>query len=301
MRKSTANLMGVTALIGWSMNTAVTRRITEAQVFGMPALSFTAAGAVLIVFDLIRGAGNPRRAGAGPRFWILGGGAFVAYELLYALALARADSREAALPLGLVNYLWPTAILLLLPLFSPRRFRWPHFLIGLALSLAGAASALLWNLDRSAMWGILGKNRLAFAMMLLAAFLWGFYSHAARRWGGGANGVGWFQLTAGLAFFLLWLESGAKLGLTGELLLPLLLHALLVNALSYLLWDWGVRRGDLDQLGILANFLPPASTLFGVWYLDGGATPGLWLGCLLVTAGAFFCRRGIAEGKRPDS
>ena len=288
-----ANLLGALALLCWSMNIAVTRHLGEAHPFGMPGLSFLVSGIILLAMDRARGRALPWNSDADIRFWLLGGGAFVAYVLLYICGLSFGTSRMVVLPLGLVNYFWPSLILVLMPFFFHHAVRWPVLLAGMALCLAGVGVSLLWGLSPETLAAVLWANRPAFLMMLAAAFLWAFYSNAVRKWGGTANGIGWFQTVGGLCFLLLWLLSGGPLGFEKNMLIPFLLHAAIVNALAYMLWDCGVRWGDIGLMGALANFLPLGSIIFGVWYLGDASTPGLWIGGALVTAGAVLCRRGM--------
>lgn len=295
MNRFAANAAGITAMVFWSMNVGVTRRIAEGHIYGMPGLSFTAAGLALILFDILRGKEPPWRSRADAKFWPLAGGAFVAYVILYVIALAWADSRPVALSLGLINYFWPALILLLMPFFSKIRVRKSVLAAGLALCLTGLSCAFLWGVDFAEAVAGFSANWPGFPMMGAAAFLWAFYSNAARKWAADASAVGWFELAAGLTFLVLWLFRGGDLGFSREMVIPFLAHALLINAVSYLFWDWGVRWGDIGWMGALANFLPLGSVIFGNWLFGGGATPGLWLGCLMVTAGAMLSRRALCK------
>lgn len=295
MSGKTANILGCVALALWSMNIGVTRLIGEAHAMGMPGLSFFVSGLILILLDRAGGGRPPWQSDAAPRYWRLGGGAYVTYFLLYALSLSWSTSRAMALSLGLVNYQWASLTLLLMPLFFSVRIRWPLFVPGWLLCLAGIGFALLWGLSPGAIAGMAADNGLAFAMMLAAAFLWAFYSNAAKKWGGGANGCGWFQMTAGALLLALWLATGEPLGFTAAMVLPFAVHSLIINAAAYLFWDWSVRRGDIGLMGALANFLPIASALFGAWYLGDPTTPGLWIGCVLVTAGALLCGKAARQ------
>lgn len=288
-----ANALGVAALVCWSMNVTVTRHIGEAHPFGMPGVSFVLAGTLLVFLDLIRGKPLPWKGDASPKFLPYCGGAFVAYVILYTSGLAFSESRFAVLPLGLVNYFWPSLILVLMPFFFECAVKWRILVAGMALCVAGVASSLLWGMPAGDMLAVFREIWPAFLMMAAAAFLWAFYSNAVRKWGGTANGIGWFQLAGGVCFLILWRIKGGPLGLETSMLVPLLLHSLVVNAAAYMFWDCGVRRGDIGLMGVLANFLPIGSVLFGAWYLNDPATPGLWMGGALVTAGAILCRRGL--------
>lgn len=294
MSAITANILGTVSLLLWSMNVAVTRHIGEAHPFGMPGLSFSIAGVLLILVDLLRRKPLPWQSDALPKFWLWGGGAYILYLLLYASGLAYSDSREVVLPLGLINYLWPSLILVMMPLFFRCRIKTWILTAGIIFCIAGVASSLLWGLSFAEIAAVFWQNWPAFAMMGGSAFLWAFYSNAARKWAGTANGVGWFFLATGLCFLALWLVTGGPLGLTKEMLAPLLVHAICINAIAYMFWDIGARWGDLGLMGALANFLPIGSIIFGVWYLGDAATLGLWIGGILVTLGAILCRKGCS-------
>ena len=290
---ATANLMGIAALVFWSMNVGLTRRIGEAHPYGLPGISFTLAGLLLIAVDCARGKPVPWKSDANPKFWYFGCVSFVVYLLLYTGGLSFSDSRVAVLPLGLVNYFWPSLILCLMPFFFRHAVRWNILLVGMILCITGVGFAFLWDIPLSAMASVFWDLWPAFLMMAVAAFLWAFYSNAVRKWGGTANGVGWSELGGGVCFLFLWWVKGGELGLELDMILPLLLHSLVVNAAAYMLWDFGVRRGDIGLMGTLANFLPIGSVLFGSWYLGDTTAPGLWIGGALVTLGAVLCRKGV--------
>lgn len=293
MNSKTANTLGITALILWSMNIGVTRVIGEAHPTGMTGLSFFTAGLALVLFDIVRGATPPWKSTASPRYWYLGGAAFVAYFLLYALSLSWSTSRAMALSLGLVNYQWASLTLVFMPAFFPQRLRWPLLAAGWLLCLAGIGFALLWGVPLSAVGTMLADNGAAFAMMLAAAFLWAFYSNAARKWGGDANGCGWFLMTAGGLLLCMWLATGEPLGFTTGMIAPFVVHSLVINAAAYLMWDVSIRRGSIGLMSSLANYLPVTSSIFGAWYLGDQTTAGLWIGCVLVTVGAILCKRAV--------
>lgn len=295
MNARTANTLGIVSLVFWCMNVAVTRQLGEAHPFGMPGLSFFIGGVILVAWDTFRRRPPPWKSDAGPAFWLFGGFCYIVYMILYVVSLSTSSSREVVLPLGLINYMWPSLILLLMPLFFPGRVRWAILIAGIALCVIGVGFALLWGLSFRDIAGVMRNDWQAVVMMAIAAFLWALYSNIARKWGGTANGVGWFFLLTGLVLLALWVGSGEPLGFESAMLGPLLLHSVAISAVGYLLWDLGVRWGDMSLLGTLANFLPIGSSLFGAWYLGNSTTSGLWIGCVLVTVGAILCRRGFVK------
>ncbi len=294
-----ATILGILALVFWSGNLAVTRVVGEAHHFGMPGLSYTLGGIALILLDAYRKTPAPWRSTARQPFWLLGGFSFSAYMVLYAVGVSWSPNRALALPLGLVNYLWPSLLLVMLPFFFACRVSWRFLAAGVLLCLWGVGLALLWGHDLGGIAAMAKEEWPPFLMMLACAVLWAFYSVAARKWAGNANGTGWFFLAAGLCLLILWRSAGGPLNFTSAMIFPFLMHSLVVTAAAYLLWDIGVRRGDIGVLGTLANFLPLGAVLFGSWYLGQKNTPGLWLGCGLVTLGAILCHKGVNEEEAP--
>ncbi len=292
MTPRTANILGLLALVFWSMNVAVIRRVGEANPLGLPGLSLVLAGAAMIAVGSVTGSKPPWRSNADRRYWIFGGIAFVLNSLFLISALSYSSTRTLVLPLGLVNYFWPSIILVLLPFFFRRRVNRALLAAGILLCVAGVASAMFWGADIAAIAADCVRNWPALAMMAVVPFAWAFYSNASRKWGGNANGVGWFQLIAGICFLLLWTGTGEPMGFTRDMLLPFLVHSLLVNAAAYAFWDAAMRHGDIALMGSMANALPITSILFSVWYLGEALTPGLAIGAALVAAGAILCRRG---------
>jgi len=186
-------------------------------------------------------------------------------------------------------------------MFFPCRVKWPILASGVMLCLTGVGTAILWGIDTVAVAKGVIANWPTFPIMTAAAFLWAFYTNAVRKWGDDANGTGWFMVCAGCIFLGLWIADGKPLGFNTGMVVPFFLHATVVNAISYLFWDIGVRRGDIRLMGMLANFLPLGSVLFGTWYLQRPTTPGLWFGAVMVIGGAVLCRTGLVEYGCPET
>lgn len=105
--------------------------------------------------------GLPRIRSYSLTYVMLGGGLFVAYEICLALALAMANSRQQAVEMLVINYLWPALTVLLAVTFSPKKTNilvYPAialaFLVWLGVSLEsrGCLSTklpLMWRPTRS--------------------------------------------------------------------------------------------------------------------------------------------------------
>jgi drug/metabolite transporter (DMT)-like permease len=73
--------------------------------------------------------------------------------------------------------------------------------------------------------------------------------------------------------------------------------AIFPAALAYTFWDRGMRTGNFVLLASASYFAPILGTLWMVIYLQVPARPPLWIGCGLVTAGAFICRFSFVENR----
>src|ERR1700742_2413434 len=131
MPPRTATLIGLTAILMWSLLAALTVATGKIPAFQLAAMTF-AVGALAGFLTWI---GRPAAAGAlrqSPLAWAVGVGGLFGYHALYFLALRFAPPAEA----GLLNYLWPLLIVLFSSLLPGERLA-PHHIIGALLGLAG--------------------------------------------------------------------------------------------------------------------------------------------------------------------
>src|SRR3979411_1061285 len=107
MTPRSATLIGLTAILMWSLLAVLTVATGKIPAFQLAALTF-AIGALVAFLTWI---GRPGAFGAlrqTPLAWIVGVGGLFGYHALYFLALRFAPPAEA----GLLNYLWPLLIVL---------------------------------------------------------------------------------------------------------------------------------------------------------------------------------------------
>src|SRR6516164_7343389 len=103
MSARTATLIGLTAILMWSLLAVMTVATGRIPAFQLAAMTF-AIGALV-----------------GSLTWIVGVGGLFGYHALYFLALRLAPPAEA----GLLNYLWPLLIVLFSSLLPGERLA-PH-------------------------------------------------------------------------------------------------------------------------------------------------------------------------------
>ena len=105
MTSRTATLIGLTAILMWSLLAALTVATGKIPAFQLAAMTF-AIGALVGPLTWI---GRPNAIYAlrqPPVAWIVGVGGLFGYHALYFLALRFAPPAEV----GLLNYLWPLLI-----------------------------------------------------------------------------------------------------------------------------------------------------------------------------------------------
>ncbi len=300
-RETLATVQGVLAILFWSGTVGLVRSLTT-RLGTLTAGSsvYLAAGVLACAWTFL----SPKRRAAFrrlPRAYLLGCGAlFIIYTACLYLALGLAESDKHSLEVGLVNYLWPGAVMALSVPLLGRKARW--FLVpGVLLAFAGTFLAPLGRGDFS--WagfgGRLAGGWLPYLLALIAAVSWGFYSNLSRRWAGASegNGVPVFILATGLVLLAMrpfFAAEQPEWGATAFIELALL--AVFPAFLGYAFWDAAMRRGNMTLVAALSYFTPVLATVVASLYLRK-ELPGaaLWAGCALVTAGALVSRLAMVE------
>ncbi len=289
---------GLAAIVLWSATVALARSLSER--LG----PLTAGACVYLVGGLLcllwlGWQRTPMRQLLGLSWWyIFGcGSLFVAYTVLLYLAVGSAADRRQTLEIGLVNYLWPAATILLSLLLLDKR---ANMLLapGTVLALVGEFLVITQGTRVSwpSFWGHVGANPAAYAFAFVGAVTWALYSTLARRWSrpetGGA--VALFIPATGLTLLIMRLTSAESstwsVQAVGEAV------ALGVcTVLAYALWDMAMRKGHLTLVVAFSYFTPLLSTLVSCVYLK--VTPGLrlWAGCLLLALGSLMTWLSISD------
>ena len=294
--------LGLVAILLWGSTVAFGRSLTAALgPVRAAAAVYLLCGTLALAYLLV----SPRRlvhALRLPRRYLLGcGSLFVLYAVCLYLALGLATGPERAIEVGLINYLWPAAtVVLSVPLLGTRA-RWP-LLPGAGLALVGIAVAML---PRESWSGPLHMasiraNAVPYALALVAAIAWALYSNLSRRWapGSGAGAVPLFLVATAAAFApLAALVPSTGATWTARTWLELAYLGVFPTFLGYAFWEVAMRQGRLVVVATASYFTPLIASAFAAFYLRALPGPGLWIGCLLVTAGAWICRVSTGDGQ----
>ena len=282
-----ATLIGFSAVLMWALLAVLTIGTAPVPPLQLNAICFAIGGAIGLAW-MARGAGFSVLRGISWKVYAAGTIGLFGYHFLYFTAFRLAPYAET----GLIAYLWPLFIVLLSGLVPGERLRAMHVL-GALLALGGAALILLGG-DAGWRPGALPGMALAF----ICAVTWAVYSVASRRFGAvPTEAVTVYCLaTAVLSFGAhLSLETTAWPGSTSGWLSVALLGLGPVG-LAFFTWDVGMKRGDIQILGVASYAAPLLSTLALVVLGRAEATPALLLSALMIAGGAALAARASIKG-----
>lgn len=286
MPRSRATLIGFAAVILWSMLAVLTVGTAPVPPLLLNAICFGIGGAVGIVWLVLSGEiGSLRQVPL--KVYAIGTAGLFGYHFFYFSALRMAPAAEA----GLIAYLWPLLIVLMSALLPGERLQRGHILGGV-LGFAGAAVILLGGRSGSVDGAMAG-----YALALVCAFTWSGYSIISRSFGAVPTGsVAVFCLATAVLSAAAHLRFEAALWPETTLgWLSIIGLGLGPVGLAFYVWDIGVKKGDIQLLGVASYAAPVLSTLILV--LAGVAAPSwsLLAAAILITAGASLAAR--ASGK----
>jgi len=282
MTRTRATAIGFVAVILWSFLALFTVGSSPTPPLLLNAISFSIGGALGLVWTVAMG-GLAQLRTVPLRVYVFGTVGLFGYHVLYFSALRLAPAAEA----GLIAYLWPLLIVLFSGLLPGEKLRVGH-LIGAVLGFAGAAFIITGGgagFDRQYLPG--------YGLALLCALTWAGYSVLSRRVGDApTSSVAVFCVATAIAswglHFLVeetiwpqgtsgWLSTiGLGLGPVG---------------LAFYVWDIGVKRGDIQLLGISSYAAPLLSTLVLVLAEFAAPSWALAIAAALVSGGALIAAR----------
>jgi drug/metabolite transporter (DMT)-like permease len=285
MSPRTATLIGLSAIVMWSLLAVLTVATGKIPAFQLAAMTFAIGAVVAFASFLFR----PAAFGALQQplvAWVVGVGGLFGYHALYFLALRFAPPAEA----GLLNYLWPLLIVLFSSLLPGERLL-PHHVIGALLGLAGTVLLLMGGGGSGFEAGQLPGLAAAF----IAAFVWASYSVMSRRLKAvPTDAVAGFCLaTAVLAAIVhVLVEKTVWPETPGQWLAIIALGVGPVGA-AFFTWDIGMKRGDIRVLGAASYATPLLSTAFLI--LAGFARPTVTIAiaAILIAGGGLIAAKDM--------
>lgn len=282
MTRNRATLIGFTAILMWALLALLTIGSAPVPPLLLNAICFAIGGVIGLVWTARKGFGVLK--GVSWKVYAFGTIGLFGYHFLYFTAFRLSPTAET----GLIAYLWPLFIVLLSGLLPGERLTALH-VIGALVAFAGAALIVLGRDPAGS------ANALGLILAFGCALTWAGYSVLSRRLGDvPTESVTVYCLaTAVLSLvFHLMLEDTAWPATTTGWLSVILLGLGPVGA-AFFTWDIGMKKGDIQLLGVASYAAPLLSTLALV--MAGIAAPSYTLGlaAVLITLGA-----GLAAWKR---
>jgi drug/metabolite transporter (DMT)-like permease len=284
MSTRTATLIGLSAILMWSLLAVMTVATGKVPAFQLAAMTF-AIGALV---GLLTWIGRPKAVDAlkqSPLAWAVGVGGLFGYHALYFLALRFAPPAEA----GLLNYLWPLLIVLFSSLLPNERLA-IHHVIGVLLGLAGTVLLFAGNTGDFAPGQLPGL-----IAAFVAAFVWAFYSVMSRRLKAVPTDAvaGFCLVTAALAALM---HSALEVTVWPQTVLQwcavIGLGIAPVGAAFYA-WDIGMKCGDIRVLGAASYATPLLSTAFLILAGFARPTASLALAAILIAGGGLVAAKDM--------
>jgi drug/metabolite transporter (DMT)-like permease len=284
-----ATLIGLTAVLMWSLLAVLTVATGRIPAFQLAAMTFPIGALATSLRWTVR----PQRFRAlrqPPLVWAVGVGGLFGYHALYFLALRLAPPAEA----GLLNYLWPLLIVLFSSLLPGERLR-GHHVIGALLGLSG--TVLLFAGNKS---GQLGTGQVAgLAAAFVAAFVWAAYSVMSRKLKAvPTDAVAGFCFATALLAAIIHLAAEATVWPdTAAQWLAIIALGLGPVGAAFYAWDIGMKRGDIRVLGAASYATPLFSTAFLIAAGYAKPSAAIAIAAVLIAGGGLIAAKDMI-GKR---
>ncbi|MFD1913288.1 DMT family transporter [Halodurantibacterium flavum] len=284
--RSRATMIGFVAVLLWALLALFTKGSEPVPPLLLNAMCFGIGGTIGIVWVAATG-GLGQLRGVGWRVYAFGTAGLFGYHFLYFSALRLAPAAEA----GLIAYLWPLFIVIFSGLLPGEKLRPGHIAGGL-IAFLGAGLIVLGGaggIDPGALPGL--------TLAFLCALTWSAYSVLSRRLGNvPTETVAVFCLATAV------LSVGAHLMFEetvwpGSAMSWLSVVALGLGpvGLAFYVWDIGVKRGDIQLLGVASYAAPLLSTLALIMAGITRATPTIIVAAILIAGGAALAARASAR------
>lgn len=252
-----ATTIGLMAILLWSFMAGTVRIVSEN--FGATlgsALIYTVGGILLLMFR------RPAPIREFPKkYLIIGGLLFVFYESSISLSLGLASTDASSVEVSLVNYLWPTMMVLL--------------------------SAGVSHRKHAAVQHI-AANPLPYALAFVGALAWSVYAVFTPAMSHGVDGTSLFFPCVAVALWIIHFASGQGWPAEPPSLVAWLFVLIAAAAIGggYACWGYGILHGSMERLAIASYATPVLSTGASAVLLGLALSLPFWCGALLVAVGS---------------
>jgi drug/metabolite transporter (DMT)-like permease len=269
-----ATIIGSTAILMWSLLAFLTIKSAPMPPFLLTAICFGIGGVIGLIWTARRGFFVLRDVSW--RVYVFGTVGLFGYHFLYFTAFRLGPNAAT----GLIAYLWPLFIVLMSGLLPNETLRLRH-VFGAVIALAGAV-IIVWTT------GAAGANIAALGLAFLCALTWSSYSVLSRKLGDvPTESVAVFCLAtavlSGVAHLALettvWPENIAGW-------ISVLALGIGPVGIAFFTWDIGMKKGNIQFLGVVSYAAPLLSTLVLVAAGITAPSAAIFAAAVLITLGA---------------
>jgi drug/metabolite transporter (DMT)-like permease len=290
MTRARATIIGFTAVLQWALLALFTIGSAPVPPLMLNAMCFAIGGAIGMIWTLANGRAHVLRD-VPWKVYAFGTLGLFGAHFLYFTAFRMAPLAET----GLIAYLWPLLIVLMSGLLPGERLGSLH-VVGAVTAFAGAGLIVLRGgtaMDAAALPG--------FGVAFIFALTWASYSVLSRRLGTTpTEAVTVFCLAAAVLSALahlaieqtIWPQNALGWASVAAL-------GLGPVGLAFYVWDVGMKRGDIQLLGVMSYAAPLLSTLALVAAGKTQPTAALALAAVLITLGAVLASRSGRPAGNP--
>ena len=197
------------------------------------------------------------------KYLIIGGLLFVFYESSISLSLGLASTDASSVEVSLVNYLWPTMMVLLSAGVSHRKHAVVKVLPGAIVATAGVVLAVGGNsgLDWHAAVQHIATNPLPYALAFVGALAWSVYAVFTPAMSHGVDGTSLFFPCVAVALWIIHFASGQGWPAEPPSLVAWLFVLIAAAAIGggYACWGYGILHGSMERLAIASYATPVLS------------------------------------------
>ncbi|WP_271273963.1 aromatic amino acid exporter YddG [Aliamphritea hakodatensis] len=291
MKQRQATLIGFSAILLWG-TLALFTRLTDGLIppFQLMAMSFAIAFLLMLSRFIFQGHLGLRHLKHPKRVWLLGISGYFGYHFCFFSAMQLAPAVEVSL----LAYLWPLLIVLLAGLLPGESLTLKH-ICGALLALLGC-----WLLISKPESGFESRYINGYLLAISCAFIWSGYSVLSRLISQvSTDTVAWFCAGTSLLALIchlalettVWPEKTTQwAGIIGLGIGPV--------GIAFFTWDYGIKRGNLQLLGVLAYAAPLISTLLLVAAGLADTSWTLAVASLTIVAGSLIAGIGKKPTKR---
>lgn len=250
MTRGRATGIGFTAVLMWALLALFTIGSAPVPPFLLNAICFGIGGTIGLVWTARQGFGVLRAVSG--KVYAFGTLGLFGYHFLYFTAFRLSPTAET----GLIAYLWPLFIVLLSGLLPGERLT-PLHILGALIAFAGAALIVLARADEGA------GSALGLGLAFMCAVTWAAYSVLSRRLGDvPTESVTVFCLATAALSVVAHLTLEETVWPVGALGWASVL-ALGIGPVgaAFFAWDVGMKKGDIQLLGVASYAAPLLSTL----------------------------------------